>query len=66
MGLFLNTLVAIAYTTVVLGSIFAASSVSLSLLYGTMSFLNLAHGSFLVIGGYVAWVFEHYLGIVLF
>ena len=66
MGLFLNTLVAIAYTTVVLGSIFAASSVSLSLIYGTMRFLNLAHGSFLVIVGYVAWVFAHYLGLPLY
>jgi len=66
MGLFSNTLVAIAYTAVVLGSIFAASSVSLSLLYGTMRFLNLAHGSFLVIGGYVAWVFAHYLGFPLY
>ena len=66
MGIFLNTSIAIVYTAFVLGSIFAASSVSLSLIYGTMRFLNLAHGSFLVIGGYVAWVFANYFGLPLY
>ena len=58
----MNTFVPILYTGVVLGSIFAACSVGLALLYGTLRFLNLAHGGFLVIGGYVAWYdieFEH-------
>ena len=31
-----------------------------------MRFLNLAHGSFLVIGGYVAWVFANYFGLPLY
>ena len=66
MGIFLNTSIAIVYTAFVLGSIFATSSVSLSLIYGTMRFLNLAHGSFLVIGGYVAWIFANYFGLPLY
>ena len=58
----MNTFVPILYTGVVLGSIFAASSVGLALLYGTLRFLNLAHGGFLVIGGYVAWYVTSKLG----
>ena len=58
----MNTFVPILYTGVVLGSIFAACSVGLALLYGTLRFLNLAHGGFLVIGGYVAWYVTSKLG----
>ena len=51
----MNNIIPIIYTGIVLGSIFAACSIGLALLYGTLRFLNLAHGGFLVIGGYVAW-----------
>lgn len=59
----MNTLVSILYTGVVLGSIFATSAIGLALMYGTLRFLNLAHGGFLVVGGYVAWVAADSLGL---
>ena len=62
----MNTLFAILYTGIVLGSIFATSAVALALMYGTLRFLNLAHGGFLVVGGYVAWVAAHALGLPLY
>ena len=37
-----------------LGSMYAVSSVSLSLLWGTLGVLNMAQGAFLAIGGYAA------------
>lgn len=52
----INYLVSILYTGVVLGSIFAISAVGLALIYGTLRFLNLAHGGFILIGGYTAWL----------
>lgn len=58
----MNTAVALIYTGAVLGSIFAISAVGLSLIYGTLRFLNLAHGSFLVVGGYAAWLAVDALG----
>lgn len=51
-----NYVFSILYTGVVLGSIFAISAVGLALIYGTLRFLNLAHGGFIVIGGYMAWL----------
>lgn len=37
-----------------LGAMYAVSSISLSLLWGTLGVLNMAQGAFLVIGGYAA------------
>ena len=62
----MNTAFAIFYTGIVLGSIFAASAVGLALIYGALRFLNLAHGGFLVIGGYVAWFVADELGLPLY
>lgn len=59
----MNTAVSIVYTGFVLGSIFATSAVGLALMYGTLRFLNLAHGGFLIVGGYVAWLVADRLGV---
>lgn len=45
----------------VLGSVYALVALGLNLIYGTMRLLNVAHGEFVMIGGYVA-----YWGFVLF
>jgi branched-chain amino acid transport system permease protein len=56
-------LIAALYTAVVLGSIYAVSAVGLTLIYGTMRFLNLAHGGMFVAGGYVAWLLTSKAGL---
>ncbi len=39
-----------------LGSMYAVGTIALSLLWGTMGMMNLAHGSFIAIGGYAAYL----------
>ena len=46
--------IAIIVSGLTLGSMYAVSSVSLSLLWGTLGVLNMAQGAFLVIGAYAA------------
>jgi branched-subunit amino acid ABC-type transport system permease component len=38
------------------GSIYAVMTVGMTLIYGTLRTLNMAHGSMVMIGGYVAWM----------
>lgn len=40
----------------VTGSIYALMTVGMTLIYGTLRTLNMAHGSMVMIGGYVAWM----------
>jgi branched-subunit amino acid ABC-type transport system permease component len=46
----------------VTGSIYALMTVGMTLIYGTLRTLNMAHGSMVMIGGYVAWVLFDTLG----
>jgi branched-chain amino acid transport system permease protein len=46
-----------------LGAMYAVSSISLSLLWGTLGVLNMAQGAFLVIGGYAAFTAATLLGL---
>ena len=48
----MELLTGILTSTIALGAIYAASSVSLALLWGSISMLNLAHGAMIVIGAY--------------
>lgn len=48
----MELLTGILASAIALGAIYAASSVSLALLWGSISMLNLAHGALIVIGGY--------------
>lgn len=57
----MELLTGIVTSAIALGAIYAASSVSLALLWGSISMLNLAHGAFIVLGAYgsvaaVAWL----------
>lgn len=44
---------------VIIGIFYALVAVGLSLLFGVMKYMNIAHGSFVVIGGYISfWLFD--------
>jgi branched-subunit amino acid ABC-type transport system permease component len=45
-----------------IGSIYAVMTVGMTLIYGTLRTLNMAHGSMVMIGGYVAWALFATLG----
>jgi branched-subunit amino acid ABC-type transport system permease component len=47
----------------VTGSIYALMTVGMTLIYGTLRTLNMAHGSMVMIGGYVAWMVFDGLGL---
>ena len=40
----------------VTGSIYALMTVGMTLIYGALRTLNMAHGSMVMIGGYVSWM----------
>ncbi len=45
----------------VTGSVYALMTVGMTLIYGTLRTLNMAHGSMIMVGGYVAWmVFDRF------
>lgn len=45
-----------------IGSILLLVALGLSIIYGSMGIINLAHGEFVMLGAYTAWVFQTYLG----
>jgi branched-chain amino acid transport system permease protein len=48
---------------IVLGGFYALIAQGLSLVFGVMGVLNLAHGECVLIGAYLAWAAQHYLGV---
>lgn len=46
-----------------IASILLLIALGLSIIYGTMGVINLAHGEFVMIGAYTAWAFQTYAGI---
>jgi urea transport system permease protein len=46
-----------------IGSILLLIALGLSIIYGSMGIINLAHGEFVMLGAYAAWTFQHYLGL---
>ncbi|WP_374818665.1 branched-chain amino acid ABC transporter permease [Brucella grignonensis] len=46
-----------------LGSIYGLSAIALALVWGIVGILNMAHGTFLVLGGYVSYYFIRDLGL---
>jgi branched-chain amino acid transport system permease protein len=59
----MNIAIEILVTGLTLGAMYAISSISLSLLWGTLGVLNMAQGAFLVIGGYAAFTAAQLLGL---
>ncbi len=48
-----------------IGSILLLVAMGLSIIYGSMGIINLAHGEFVMLGAYTAWMFQTYLGLSL-
>jgi branched-chain amino acid transport system permease protein len=46
-----------------LGGLYALMGLGLSLVWGTLNIVNLAHGALIASGGYVSWTLFHYFGI---
>jgi urea transport system permease protein len=49
-----------------IGSILLLVALGLSIIYGAMGIINLAHGEFVMLGAYTAWLFQTRLGLGLF
>jgi len=47
---------------VLLGGFYAVMVLGFSVIWGVMGVINLAHGEYLMIGAYLAWIFSTYLG----
>ena len=47
---------------ILLGGFYAAMVLGFSIIWGVMGVINLAHGEYLMIGAYLAWIFSTYLG----
>ncbi len=50
-------------TGVSIGSILLLVALGLSIIYGSMGIINLAHGEFVMLGAYTAWLFQTYFGL---
>jgi urea transport system permease protein len=48
-----------------IGSILLLAALGLSIIYGTIGVINLAHGEFIMLGAYAAWALKTYAGISL-
>ncbi len=59
----MDTGIQILVSGLVLGSLYAVSAIGLTLLWGALNVLNMAHGSFLVVGGYAAYFASSMLGL---
>jgi urea transport system permease protein len=46
-----------------LGSIWLVAALGLTIIYGTMGVINMAHGEFIMVGAYLTFVMQHYIGI---
>src|SRR3984893_3891372 len=58
----MDVLTQIVVSGLTLGAMYAISTVGLSLVYGSLTMLNMAHGGILTIGGYSAYVVSQQLG----
>lgn len=48
---------------ILLGGFYAVMVLGFSIIWGVMGVINLAHGEYLMIGAYLAWIFSNYLGL---
>ncbi len=59
----MHTLTQVIIDGVILGGFYALMAQGLSLIFGIMRIINLAHGEFLILGAYLAWAARQYLGL---
>lgn len=62
----MHLLIQVVIDGIILGGFYALMAQGLSLIFGIMRVINLAHGEFLVIGAYLAWSAHEYLGLDIF
>ena len=58
----MDVVIQIVVSGLTLGAMYAISTVGLSLVYGSLNMLNMAHGAILTIGGYSAYAISQQLG----
>ena len=58
----MDVVIQIVASGLTLGAMYAISTVGLSLVYGSLNMLNMAHGAILTIGGYAAFAVSQQLG----
>ena len=58
MDLFLQALI----NGVMLGGFYAAMMLGFSVIWGVMGVINLAHGEMIMVGAYLSWLLNEYLG----
>lgn len=46
-----------------LASIWLVAAIGLTIIYGTMRVINMAHGEFIMLGAYSTWVLQHFAGV---
>lgn len=59
----MHVLIQVLLDGIVLGGFYALMAQGLSLIFGIMRVINLAHGESLILGAYLAWMAREYLGI---
>lgn len=59
----MDLLAQIMINGVLLGGLYAVMALELALVWGVLNIVNLAHGAFIMLGGYLSWHPYTYLGI---
>ena len=59
----MNLLAQVLLNGVLLGGLYAIMALGLALVWGVLNIVNLAHGAFIMLGGYLAWYLFTGLGI---
>ncbi|MFC3204987.1 branched-chain amino acid ABC transporter permease [Aquamicrobium soli] len=59
----MDLLAQILVNGVLLGGLYAVMALGLALVWGVLNIVNLAHGAFIMLGGYLSWHLYNYLGI---
>ena len=59
----MDLLAQILVNGVLLGGLYAVMALGLALIWGVLNIVNLAHGAFIMLGGYLSWHLYNYLGI---
>ena len=58
-----STLLSAVLSGLGIGGLFAVTALGLSLVFGVMRLMNLAHGEFIVLGAYIAYYIAHLVGL---
>src|SRR5258706_1757544 len=55
----METFIQLTINGIMLGALYAAMTLGFSVIWGVMRLINLAHGEFVLIGAYTAWLLSH-------